>query len=312
LKREGRKPDKPNVILLVAPTILAGLPVVHFARKWGIPSWVHVQDFEAETAAGLGILSSGVIKRAAVALEGRLLRRFLWATTVSLPMLAKLEKIRGASNSDVFPNWVEASNLQLRLASRSVRAGWNVPDNAFILLFTGSIARKQGITILVDLADRLASVVPPIFVVICGDGPEKVLLQERAQKVNNLKVFGLVPEEALPEVLATADIHILPQRPEVSDHVMPSKLLAMMASGRPVIATAPTGSAIADVLGDAGLTVPFDLDALANAVMMLAQDPDLRAKMGASGNMRAMAYEKDLVLCRIEQKMIERVNSHKV
>jgi len=49
------------------------------------------------------------------------------------------------------------------------------------------------------------------------------------------------PAERLGELLTCADIHLLPQRADAADLVMPSKLTGMLASGRPVVATAHAG-----------------------------------------------------------------------
>ena len=43
-------------------------------------------------------------------------------------------------------------------------------------------------------------------------------------------------------LLGMADIHLLPQRADAADLVMPSKLIGMFASGRPVLATAHLGT----------------------------------------------------------------------
>ena len=64
------------------------------------------------------------------------------------------------------------------------------------------------------------------------------------------------PLERLPDLLATADNHLLPQRADAVDLVMPSKLTCMLASARPVVATAHPGIDLALVVQTCGLVVP--------------------------------------------------------
>jgi len=58
----------------------------------------------------------------------------------------------------------------------------------------------------------------------------------------NLRFLGLQPAQRLPDLLATADIHLLPQKAEAADLVMPRKLTGMLASARAVVATAKPGT----------------------------------------------------------------------
>ena len=81
-----------------------------------------------------------------------------------------------------------------------------------------------------------------------------------------------------------ADIHILPQRADAADLVMPSKLTGMLASGRPVIATAAEGTELYEVVHKVGIAVPpEDVRALAAAIRSLANDKERRARTGAAG-----------------------------
>jgi colanic acid biosynthesis glycosyl transferase WcaI len=143
--------------------------------------------------------------------------------------------------------------------------------------------------------------------VICGDGPGLSALKAAARDHANIRFLGLQPEDRLNELLNLADIHLLPQRKEASDLVMPSKLLGMMASGRPSVIAAPPGSELAAVATEAGLLVPpGDPKAMADAILWLARNPDERMRMGAS----ARAYilqnrSRHAVLSKFEAELKE-------
>lgn len=72
-------------------------------------------------------------------------------------------------------------------------------------------------------------------VIVVGDGSKKEWLIENIKSFNNVKYFPPVPYLELSDLLCSADMHILFQKPEVVDTVMPSKVLGMMASAKPSI-----------------------------------------------------------------------------
>src|SRR5207244_6265758 len=128
---------------------------------------------------------------------------------------------------------------------------------------------KQGLDQLIAAA-RLLVDRPLIRFVICGAGAGLPQLRAMASGLPNVSFLPLQPPERLNALLNLADIHALPQKPSVADLVMPSKLLGMLASGRPVVVTARQGSELAAVVGQCGVVVPPENpSALAAAIAAL-------------------------------------------
>ena len=111
----------------------------------------------------------------------------------------------------------------------------------------------------------------------------------------------------MPDLLAMADVHLLPQRADAADLVMPSKLTGMLASARAVVATAHADTDLANVVQTCGLVVPpEDPAALAQAVRTLAADPALRERLGAAGYAYAQAnLDREAVLLRFEGEVVQ-------
>ena len=109
--------------------------------------------------------------------------------------------------------------------------------------------------------------------------------------------------------MTSADVHALPQRAGIADLVMPSKLIGMMASGKPVVATAAQDTEIWNVLQGRGVVVsPGDAQALADAIERLGSSPELGKRYGLA----ARAYveenlDKDKVLRTFEAQLLELV-----
>ena len=66
----------------------------------------------------------------------------------------------------------------------------------------------------------------------------------------NARFFPVQPLERLPRMLAAGDIHLLVQRSEAADLMMPVKLTNILAAGRPNVATAGPDTALHEVLNE--------------------------------------------------------------
>jgi hypothetical protein len=98
---------------------------------------------------------------------------------------------------------------------------------------------------------------------------------------------------------------LLPQRADVADLVMPSKLTGMLASGRAILATALPGTGVADAIADCGIaTPPGDIEAFADALRTLASDHGLRLRLGRKAREQAEAkLARDHILLRIQTRI---------
>ncbi|GAB1233134.1 hypothetical protein UT4_16000 [Ferrigenium sp. UT4] len=137
-----------------------------------------------------------------------------------------------------------------------------------------------------------------VVFIFCGAGAGRDDLVALCENLPNVHFLDLQPVERLGELLATADIHLLPQRADAADLVMPSKLGGMLASARPVVANARQGTEVAAVVAVCGLVVaPEDGRAFAAAIMRLAVDVGLRTKLGQAGREYAAGFlDKERVL----------------
>ena len=139
------------------------------------------------------------------------------------------------------------------------------------------MSNKQGLDLIIEAAREFDRKQNNIHFILCGEGLHKLLLQELAASLSNVHFLALQPDDQFAQLLNTADIHIIPQRVDAADLVLPSKLGGIFASGRPVITMAAESTGLANEVEDAGLVVPpGDARALAVAVRTLVDDLTLR------------------------------------
>ena len=281
---------RPDVVLCVAPSLLSAPVALAVARLSGAKAWLHVQDFEVDAAFELGMLKGQQARRIAQSVEGFLLRAFDRVSTISESMRRLLAQKGVADDAAIeLRNWVDVDMIVARPDSQTrYREELSIPADHAVALYSGNMAGKQGLEVLADVASRLEALGGKITLLLCGQGPLKATLQAGCAGLKNVRFIDLQPTERLPELLATADIHLLPQRSEAADLVLPSKLTGMLASGRPVVAMADEGTGLAAEVEGCGLIVPpGDAQAMTDAILRLAGDGALSRQLAAAARERA-------------------------
>ena len=327
---------RPDVVLVVEPPLFCAPQAWFVARLSGGKAWLHIQDYEVDAAFDLGLLKGALLRRMVSAGEHWLLRRFDRLTTISQCMVdLALAKGVEPERAILFPNWVQITtglrnedpgsrieDLGLRIEDSRVcayRTELGISINAVVALYSGNMGGKQGLEILAQVAKLQVQeksgyfglepcslhLVPEIVFVFCGNGAGRADLVVLCDDLPNVRFMDLQPQDRLGELLAMADIHLLPQRADAADLVMPSKLTGMLASGRPVVATAHEGTELANVVASCGLVVPpEDTGLFADAIVTLSNDTGLRARLGAAGRAYAVAnLDRDAVLGRFEAEL---------
>jgi colanic acid biosynthesis glycosyl transferase WcaI len=279
---------RPHLVLTIAPSLLS-VPVAKLAAVLARARlWIHVQDFEVEAAFATGLLDGrGRLPRLARGFERAVLRSGDVVSSISPQMCRRLEQ-KGVAPARVveFRNWAEIDGITPLAPGACYRAEWGL-GNRHVALYSGNVGNKQGIEILIEAARRLAPRDDIVFV-ICGEGPHREQLETRAAGLANVQFHPLQPAEHMGALLGLASVHLLPQLAGAADLVLPSKLANMLASGRPIVATAAPGTGIAREVEGCGLvTPPGDASAMAEAIVALIDDGQRAAAMGTAARGRA-------------------------
>ena len=296
--------SRPDIVFAVAPSLMAARAARMTARLCGARTWLHVQDFEVEAAMATGLIKRKGVARMALAFERRVLRAFDRVSTISQPMRDRLiAKGIPAEHTYELRNWAHADNVRPATDPAALRAQFGI-TTPHVVLYSGNLANKQGLELIPEVA-RLLKHRDDITFVICGEGPMKEVLKARVEGLGNVRMFPLIPFDQLGELLGMADIHLLPQIAGAADLVLPSKLTNMLASGRPVLATAAKGTALAnEVVGAGILTPPGDADAAAKALEALIDDPDKRKRLGEEARLRANErWNRDQILRQLTSEL---------
>lgn len=160
-------------------------------------------------------------------------------------------------------------------------------------LFVGRLVEKKGADVLLRALARLRADGLPVELTLVGDGPERERCEGLVDELGldgACRLLPLLPHEEVAACLGRADLFVLPCRiaADGDRDALPTVLLEAMAAGLPCISTPVNGVAEIVADGETGLLVPPDDDAaLAAALARLAENPELRRRMGRCGRQRA-------------------------
>jgi colanic acid biosynthesis glycosyl transferase WcaI len=276
-----------DVILYVGAQPSIAMLAKWMAHACRIPYVVSIQDLAAQAAAGVGIVKAPWLVR--------LLDKFEYSAYNSASgAMVLCEAFRSALVCHGYPaerirviaSPVDVERIRPIPPDPSFRQEQQLAQNDFVVLYSGSMGLKQGLTNVVEAARLLEGSCPVIKWVLVGEGELKPVLHELVRKYDlgeQVRVLPLQPEARMSAMFSSANVLLLNQLSTVKDTVIPSKLLTYMAAGRGVLAAVSPSSQAAILLDKAqgGLLVkPEDPVALANAVKHLQAGPDALRAMG--------------------------------
>lgn len=307
-----------DAVIAITPPLQIGVFPALYRWLRGVPWTLHVQDLQVDAALRLELIRPGRMGRMLYAFESGLLRRASAVSTISEGMRRRIiAKGIEESRAWLVPNWSDLNFVRpLSRVNTFRRSLLGIGDDEVVLLYAGNMGEKQGLEIVLQVADRLRSETSVRFVMV-GDGVARQRLVQRASELAlpNVLFLPVQPRERLPEMLAAGDVHLVVQTREAADLVMPSKLTNILAAGRPAVATAAPGTALHEVVAGhgAGLVVPpEDAEALTEAVRSLVRVPALRAEMGRKAREYAEHYlDRDAILSRFESRLLQLITEER-
>ena len=294
-----------DVVVATTPPLFTGVSGLALARLNGAPFVLDVRDLWPSAAVSLMQIDTGRTLRAAEWLERILYRRAAAVVAVTQPFCEHVDRIRNAPPSTtLIPNGT--LEMFLEAVPENGRAVLGVADSEFVVTFAGTHGIAQGLDTIVRAAPLLEG---EASFALVGDGPLKAPLVQLAADAgtSNVAFHPQVPIGETPPLLAASDALLVPlsAHPTFRDFV-PSKLIDVMAVGRPVIVSASGESArILEEAGAGVVAAPEDPDDLARSVRWLREHPDEAAAMGRRGREYARSRLRSVQAARLEEFLVD-------
>lgn len=195
------------------------------------------------------------------------------------------------------------------VAKPEARASLGLPAERAIALYAGRLNARKGLEQLLAMADLRPET---LFVLVGseGEGP----IERAAARRANMRVEPWADSVALAQWLGAADALVIPPSlaplQKFGDCVLPMKLYAYLAAGRPILA--PVAPDTAELLGDrdnALLVPPDDPAAAARALDRILQEPGLAERLGRSALATAAGLTWDKRAEKIETFLSPRLRA---
>lgn len=286
-----------DVVLCIVPFIGSVFLAKILAKIKNAKLWVHVQDFEFDA-----VLESNIINNKSQFfnvlfwLEAKLLNSANIVSTISTSMLLKLDnKISKGNPIKLLPNWVDLNFIN----PKNYKKHRYLKSSKFKILYAGNIGEKQDWQLFLQFTRALEKE-EDVEIILVGNGSKREWLVKQLSETQNVSLYEPVPYADLSNLLCSADLHILFQKNDVIDTVMPSKILAMMASERPSLIMGNLKSEVSTIINKSNAGKYLDSNKLADAlsfVNSLKSNNVLCNKFGADARIFAsINYSKNEIL----------------
>jgi len=181
-------------------------------------------------------------------------------------------------------NGIELDQVAARDSTAVSHADLGCAEASHLIITAANIRRVKGLDVLLQAAAIVQREFPRAVFLIAGGVLEQEYSREleeltRSLALSNTVKFLGAKKDVMP-LLAISDVFCLPSRSEGFSNA----LVEAMASGLPCVATRVGGNAEALAEGESGFIVEADdPQAMAERILVLLRDPELRRRMGRRG-----------------------------
>jgi len=164
-----------------------------------------------------------------------------------------------------------------------------------VILSVGRISEEKNIPVIVEAVERLQARAPRPLLVVVGDGPERVNLEQAFRTKEFVRFVGLQKGDTLKKLYASARMFVFASRVDTLGLVN----MEAMSSGVPVLV--PADACIAEFVTD-GLSAEcyqFGASGLARAIARVLDDPSHAELLSANGRRAMVERWKEVPFSRI-------------
>jgi glycosyltransferase involved in cell wall biosynthesis len=205
-------------------------------------------------------------------------------------------------------NGAEPRRMGAPIDKAAARARLGLQPKRFIAVYAGRVNEQKGLDAILALADLR----PDMLFLLIGSEAEGPVEGE-ARRRANVRVVPWQDPAALPAWLYAADVLLIPPSraplEQFRNCVLPLKLFAYLAAGRPILAPQAPDTAELLVDGENALLIPPGAPAAAAAALDRLREPALAARLGAAARARAATLTWDARAEKIEAFLKARLSA---
>jgi glycosyltransferase involved in cell wall biosynthesis len=276
------------------------------SHRKGVPVIYDMQSSLPEQLAQHVVLRSGVIQRALVWME----RRLLQAADFVVCSAGLADHVRTIAPGVTLREWHFPAAPPAASPDKvaKLRAEMNIPAAARVVLYSGNFAAYQGTELLFEAAPAVLAAVPDVYLVFVGAANEAELARGVGDGAwaERVRVLPRQPRERIAAFTRLASILVSPRNHGGN---FPLKIFDYLAAGKPIVAT--DVSAHRAVLDDSlALLVPLAADAIADGLIKVLQDRELAERLSAAAGAYARQHLAWSSFVHAVGEIYERAQAH--
>jgi glycosyltransferase involved in cell wall biosynthesis len=296
---------KQDVIITESPPLFLGFSGYVLAKLKRAKFIFNISDLWPESAVKLGVLHNKLFIKMSVWLEEFCYRK---ASAVTCQTEGIVDDIvnRGFDKNKVhlITNGVDTALFKKENRDEAFRREIGI-ENKFALCYAGIHGLAQGLQVIINAAEIVKNEENIQFVFV-GDGPEKqdLINMVKEKGLKNVTFLPLQPKTNMPKIVASMDAAIIPlKKLELFKGALPSKMFETLASEIPIILPVQGEAAKLINSANAGIVVePENSKEIAEAVLKLYNDIELRNKLGKNGRAYVMKhYARETITRKLEK-----------
>lgn len=272
-----KKRDYDVIMIATSPPVLAGWSARIASKICGARLLYHCMDIHPEIGRLSGEFSNKWVFNF---LQRQDLKTCQFASRVIVLSEDMKKAILSRNNSegcqiDVLPNF---SLDQSDASVPAIVDEYRKSPGVFRLVFAGNIGRFQGLPQLIDTFSKIGPE-SPVELVLLGDGKQKAGLIEQVERlgISNVRFIPHQPMEIANAVIQSSDLGVVTLNPEVYRYAYPTKMIAYLSVGCPILSMVELDSELAKFVEDRKIghaIGPQDSEALTRLIDRLAQNPN--------------------------------------
>ena len=284
---------RPDAYYVLSPPLLLTLPVALASLIRRVPFLLNLHDLYPQAAIDLGVLHNRFLIGAARMLESFVYKRAARILVAAPASVRVLRERNSVPNEKLGLLWNFVETVDAASADGARFRGALGEDPRFLILYAGQMGPAQDIDLMLDTAARAATEYPEWRFVLIGDGPRAAEWRARAAKLPNVRMLPFLGTRDYFDALAGCDVALACLSSIYLAPAIPGKIQTIMASGKPVLASAPPENDTHRLLREtsAGFSVAAgDLAAFYLGLQTLHCSRELRQRMGQKGAQYARSH----------------------
>jgi glycosyltransferase involved in cell wall biosynthesis len=297
---------RPDVLICESPPLFLGLSAIVLKLLFRCRLIFNVSDLWPESAVRMGLHARPSLVNAAKRLEQLCYRMSDAVTGQSHGIVSGVRSVHPQARVELIPNGCDCQMFQPARRDPDLRARHDLHDKV-VVGYAGLIGRAQGVDLVVELAEAFRHDKRVAFM-LAGDGPDREVLEQElaSRRLPNVVFTGWLPKDAMPAVVASFDVAWIPLRYFIPG-ALPSKIYEAMASQVPVLLSAAGDPRELLERAEAGIVADYgDIERTVAAIRKLADQPELRKRLGANGSRYVLAHHQRHQIAR---RLLNLVNS---